>query len=138
VNRLVVEIPSVPYGHRLYGYEGKCSRQHGHNARVTLTIEGEALDAQGFVCDFYEVRTVLLKALARFDHFLVLGPGDPLVEMYEAAGEPFARFDHPPTAEHLARWVLREVATLKPAGAPWRPVSVRWEEEPGFAAEAVP
>lgn len=137
MNRLVVEVASLPYAHRLHGYDGRCSRIHGHNARVTLTVEGEALDAQGFVADFYDVKRRLNSVLSVFDHTLVLGPSDPLREVLLREGEAFRALAYPPTAEHLARFVLKAM-TLDCDGQPWRAVSVRWEEEPGFAAEATP
>lgn len=136
MNRLIVEIPSLPYAHRLHGYDGRCSRIHGHNARVTLTVEGDTLDAQGFVCDFYDVKRRLAGVLAAYDHTLLLGPRDPLAEVLRGALEPFAEMPVPPTAEHLAEHVLAAmVASAK--GEAWRVVSVRWEEEPGFVAEVL-
>lgn len=137
MNHLIVEVPSLPYAHRLYGYAGRCSRIHGHNARVTLVVEGSVLDAQGFVADFYDVKRRLMERLAVFDHTLVLARNDPAALVLDRAGEAFSVIDHPPTAEWFARDILRAMQS-ESIGQPWRVVSVRWEEEPGFAAEAVP
>ena len=124
---------SVVYGHRLHGYNGRCARIHGHNAVVTVRVEAQELDAQGFVVDFYEVKRALDDELARLDHRLLLGPCDPLAETLRAAGEPFVELGEAPTAECLARLLC---GLLNTDARPWRVAWVRWEEEPGFSAEA--
>lgn len=124
---------SVVYGHRLHGYPGRCARIHGHNAVVTVRVESSDLDAHGFVVDFYEVRAALDAVLAGFDHTLLLAPNDPLAAVLRNAGEPFRELASPPSAEHLARLVLEALNT---GARPWRAAWVRWEEEPGFCAEA--
>lgn len=126
----------VPYAHRLHGYPGRCARLHGHNGLVTLTVEAPSLDAQGFVADFYALRGVLALAVADFDHTLLLGPSDPVTAALLALGEAHRELTSPPTAEHLASLVLGSVAEqARRLGAAWRPVTVSWEEEPGFVAE---
>lgn len=137
---LIVTHKSLPYAHRLHGYCGRCSRVHGHNARIEVTVEADALDAQGFVVDFYEVSTALSNALAAFDHSLILCETDPLVAVMLDAGEHIVAFHAPPTAEHLARYVLDKVnahARLSsPSGRPWRATRATWQEEEGFVAVA--
>jgi 6-pyruvoyl-tetrahydropterin synthase len=121
------------YGHRLNGYAGRCARIHGHNGVVTVRVEADSLDAQGFVADFYEIRTAVDVVVDGFDHALILGPGDPMLAPLRAAGEHHVELATPPTAEHLAALVLERLS--EPRGQRWRVRSVRWEEEPGFAAE---
>lgn len=135
---ITITVESLPYAHRLHGYNGRCARVHGHNARVEVTIEADALDAQGFVMDFYILRALLARVLNRFDHALVVDTRDPLCAVMEGAGEHVERFHAPPTAEHLARYVFdgvaREMEASNPPGRPARVTRVVWREEPGFEA----
>jgi 6-pyruvoyltetrahydropterin/6-carboxytetrahydropterin synthase len=39
---------------------------HGHNWRTIVRIDGNALDADGFVCDFHVVEAALQQVVARF------------------------------------------------------------------------
>lgn len=137
---IVCTVESLPYAHRLHGYCGQCARVHGHNARVEVTAEADGLDTQGFVVDFYVVKAALSRALAAFDHSLILHDADPLVAVMCAAGEHVVAFHAHPTAEHLARWVLdrmNDSARLSsPPGRPWRVTRVTWQEEQGFVAVA--
>lgn len=137
---IVVTVESLPYAHRLHGYCGQCARVHGHNARIEVTAEADDLDAQGFVVDFYVVHAALSQALAAFNHSLILCDSDPLVSVMCAAREHVVAIGAPPTAEHLARYVLDKVnasARLSsPPGRPWRCTRVTWQEEPGFVAVA--
>lgn len=124
------------YGHRLHGYNGRCARLHGHNGVVTVRVAADALDAQGFVADFYEVQRIARAAVDRFDHAMILGPDDPVLLVLKAMREHHVELASPPTAEHLARLTLDAMAAaISQAGHPWRVTSVRWEEEPGFCAE---
>lgn len=52
--------------HHLVGYDGPCSRVHGHRWRVVVWVEGEAedLDEVGILWDF----TNLKKLLKKYDH----------------------------------------------------------------------
>lgn len=134
--KIAVEIPSVPYAHRLHGYAGRCSRIHGHNAKVTAVFEGEP-DDRGFVVDFYTVRHSLSSALATLDHTLVIAESDPLAKTLSDAGEPFAAFPFSPTAENLAAYIMRVVSKDQSYSSPSHPVelvSVEWQEELGFSA----
>ena len=47
---------SFSYGHRLYRYDGRCRRLHGHNALVMIEILEEGLDEQGMAMDFVKVK----------------------------------------------------------------------------------
>ena len=137
---LTVTIESLPYAHRLHGYAGRCARVHGHNARVEVVVEADTLDSQGFVADFYVVRAMLSRVVGAFDHSLVVHESDPLVALMCGAGEHVVAFHAPPTAEHLAAWVLRgmrrELAASNPPGRELRCVRATWQEEPGFVAVA--
>ncbi|SDQ52183.1 6-pyruvoyl trahydropterin synthase family protein [Natronobacterium texcoconense] len=89
----------ISAGHRLLHHDGKCSRPHGHNYEVAVTIEGE-LTEEGWVADKGDVTAVI----EEWDHMFLVEEGDPLVEAFEAAGDDDALvvLEHPPTAEVMS------------------------------------
>ena len=82
--------------HFIGGYNGKCSRLHGHNWTIEAVVRGEKLDALGMLIDFKILKAELNKVLADFDHRF-------LNEL-----ETFA--EENPTAENLARKIFRQLA----------------------------
>jgi len=54
--------------HCLNGYPGDCSNLHGHNWKVTVSILCPEQDKIGLTVDFREVKKVLNKVVAEFDH----------------------------------------------------------------------
>lgn len=123
----------VPYGHRLHGYAGRCSRLHGHNGTVTLVLSGEPSGSHGFVADFYDVALLLRQATQSIDHTLVIAHDDPLAKVLLAENEHFEMSPVAPTAEYFARRVFEYVQACA-GGQPWKVRSVSWEEEHGFVA----
>jgi len=71
---------------------------HGHNWRVTLTIAGPTLDADGLLCDFHAVEAALAETIA------------PLANADLNATPPFDRVN--PTAEHVARHIAQRAGAL--------------------------
>ncbi|MBL9000827.1 MAG: 6-carboxytetrahydropterin synthase [Phycisphaerae bacterium] len=61
---------------------------HGHNFRVTVTVEGDTLDGDGLLCDFHTVAAVLGEIIAPFENR----------NLNET--DPFTRIN--PTAERIA------------------------------------
>ncbi len=55
--------------HWLEGYEGKCSRLHGHLWVVEAFVTGEELDEIGFVMDFGVIKTALKEIINNLDHY---------------------------------------------------------------------
>lgn len=82
--------------HCLKGYEGNCSRVHGHNWTVTLFLKCGELDAIGIGVDFRKIKNDLADIIVRLDH-------KNLNDL-----EPFR--DKNPTSENIARFVYREAA----------------------------
>lgn len=64
--------------HRLSNYEGKCKRIHGHNYKVVVTCETEALDDKGMVVDFGDIKDAFKEINDMFDHRLILKENDEL------------------------------------------------------------
>ena len=81
--------------HLLRGYEGPCSRNHGHNYKVELVVRGKELDDQRMLMDFTHLDQVLAPLLARVDH-------QNLNEL-----SPFDEVN--PTAEAVAAWFHAEL-----------------------------
>jgi 6-pyruvoyltetrahydropterin/6-carboxytetrahydropterin synthase len=54
--------------HRLPGYDGKCSRVHGHTYDVEVVLEGPVDDENGFLMDFYDLKQILKSVLEELDH----------------------------------------------------------------------
>jgi 6-pyruvoyltetrahydropterin/6-carboxytetrahydropterin synthase len=59
---------SFSAAHHLPGYEGKCSRIHGHRWVVKVAWIGDADEGSGMVCDFKILKEALHSLLERFDH----------------------------------------------------------------------
>jgi len=97
---------------------------HGHDWRVTATIRGDTLDADGLLCDFHTVQGALAELCATF-HNTTLN-----------AVPPFDRTN--PTAELVARHLVDALAErLDPFLRPHARVhSVRVTEAIGCAAAA--
>ena len=98
--------------HSLRGYDGECSRLHGHTWDVEVTVEGESLDAIGILYDFKRLKVDLRTVLDAYDH------------EYLDEVSPFDGMNA--TAENLARIVYERVAAVVEAGVKVSEVAV-WE-----------
>jgi 6-pyruvoyltetrahydropterin/6-carboxytetrahydropterin synthase len=107
---------SFCYGHRLLGYQGKCSDLHGHNAVATIELLGEDLDEQGILYDFALIKADVGQWIDdEIDHKLLLKHDDPLIKWLDQAGESYVVTQENPTAEHIAKMIFDRV---KAAGYP--------------------
>ena len=79
--------------HCLEGYEGNCSRVHGHNWRVSVYLKCRELDSVGIGLDFRQIRKDLQDLLDGLDH-------KHLNDL-----EPFRAIN--PTSENIARYHLQ-------------------------------
>ena len=101
----------ISAGHRLMHHDGKCSRPHGHNYEIAVTLAGE-LTEEGWVADKGEITAVI----EEWDHMFLLEAGDPLVEAFEAAGDGdgIVVLEHPPTAEVMSVVLEEKLADALP------------------------
>ena len=106
--------------HRLNGYDGKCSRLHGHNWLVEAEVEGERLDNLGLLVDFKELRQMLKDALGKWDH-------QYLNELPDFIGLN-------PSAENMARLVFDDLAAALLSKEGVRIVAVNVWESPHSCA----
>ncbi|MGV6813723.1 MAG: 6-pyruvoyl trahydropterin synthase family protein [Phycisphaerales bacterium] len=75
---------------------GKPEPIHGHNFRVTVTIAGSQLDAEGLLCDFHLVEHTLTQICQPFTN----------TNLNDIP--PFDQLN--PTAEHLAKHIADQLA----------------------------
>ncbi|MFZ0593712.1 MAG: 6-carboxytetrahydropterin synthase QueD [Bryobacteraceae bacterium] len=88
--------------HSLRNYRGKCENVHGHNYRVQVSVEGDALNETGLLLDFAELKRILRQTSAYLDHQFIndLKPFDQLN----------------PSAENLAKFFYDEIQKQVPGG----------------------
>jgi len=137
-------------GHRVHGHESKCAHLHGHNYRVTFTLQAPKLDSVGRVLDFSAIKDYLCEWLEQnWDHkFLAWAQDTYMGDLLDAfhngayAGSEAARmFENSlvlvpfnPTAENMALYLLEVVAPqLLPDHC--KLIHVRVEETRKCAAE---
>ncbi|WP_435180509.1 6-pyruvoyl trahydropterin synthase family protein [Halorussus sp. AFM4] len=98
-------------GHRILHHDGKCSRPHGHNYKISVSITG-TLTSEGWVIDKGDVTSVL----SEWDHRFLVEKGDPLIEAFEASGDGDALIvlDQPPTAEVMGIVLERRLEETLP------------------------
>ncbi|MBO4301677.1 MAG: 6-carboxytetrahydropterin synthase [Desulfovibrio sp.] len=98
----------ISAAHRLYDYDGRCERLHGHNYRIEVTLSAPALNRLGMVVDFAEIKKTLFAALdAAWDHRTLLYSKDPLCVHLAAVLDDASLCPVPfnPTAENMAAWL---------------------------------
>jgi len=112
----------ISTGHRILHHEGKCSRPHGHNYEITVSVTGE-LTSEGWVVDKGDITSVI----SEWDHRFLVERGDPLIEAFQRSGDEdsLVIIDHPPTAEVMAVLLEEELSDALPETVSEIAVSVR-------------
>jgi len=59
---------SFAAAHRLEDYHGKCEELHGHNFKVEVLVQGEAIGEGGMLLDFAILKGRLKEILEELDH----------------------------------------------------------------------
>ncbi|MBR2508762.1 MAG: 6-carboxytetrahydropterin synthase [Lentisphaeria bacterium] len=54
--------------HQLRGYNGDCSKLHGHNYRIGAVLRAKELDEIGIAVDFKKLKAALDEIILEFDH----------------------------------------------------------------------
>ena len=118
----------IEYSHRFLGYEGEAQYLHGHHGELTIEVEGDVNNDNGFVAPCNNVRKIAWDYLQNFDHALILQASDPLLpevlNVYEKqgirGGSPFNKTIGLPIDTELARAypecrlvIVRKVATCE-------------------------
>ncbi|MFH1154702.1 MAG: 6-carboxytetrahydropterin synthase QueD [Pseudomonadota bacterium] len=81
--------------HALRGYDGNCSKIHGHNWIIEAFVQCRKLNSIGIGIDFRDVREILKSILKRLDH-------SNLNDIAE-----FSSMN--PTSENIARFLFQEL-----------------------------
>ena len=90
--------------HHLKGYDGDCSRLHGHNWVVKVLVHTERLDNIGISVDFRRLKTELDKVLDELDHCNLNE-----LKIFEGSN---------PTSEEISRFIYRKLSSnINTAGA---------------------
>ncbi len=84
--------------HILKGYDGKCSRLHGHNWKIEAVFRGEELNSIDISEDFKNLKNALKFVLEEFDHNYLNE-----IEYFETSN---------PSAENISR-ILNELLQEK-------------------------
>jgi len=101
------------YGHRLLDHDGQCRYLHGHNGRLEIDVEAEALDHRGMVVDFGKAKDLIKGWIdANLDHRMILCRRDPAIPALRDLGEPLYLIDGNPTAENLVRLIFEQARRL--------------------------
>ncbi|MEJ2143151.1 MAG: 6-carboxytetrahydropterin synthase QueD [Gammaproteobacteria bacterium] len=82
--------------HYLREYEGECSRLHGHNWKVEVTVEASALDKVGMGMDFKVIKKATKGLVDELDHYN-LNDIPPFNEIN-------------PTAENISAFLYKELS----------------------------
>lgn len=101
----------ISTAHRIFEYNGRCERLHGHNYRILLSLTADSLDDLGMIVDFGRIKRVLLGALDEaWDHRTLLFEQDPLAERLKAIEDDGSVVVVPfnPTAENMATHLATE------------------------------
>lgn len=128
--------------------DGECEALHGHNYRVSITLEAP-LDPGGYVIDFTLLKSILRSVLCRLDHKMLIAAENPLLEILECTSEVTVRYRDRrwifprgecvllplanTTVELLASWIAEQVKPLLPVEFASRlsGLAVEVEETPG-------
>jgi 6-pyruvoyltetrahydropterin/6-carboxytetrahydropterin synthase len=89
----------VSAAHRLRGYKGKCENIHGHNWKISVTLQSEELDSTGLVCDFSRVKSALRDLTKLLDHTCL--NSYPYFRKLNPSCENLARFFHEKLSDSL-------------------------------------
>lgn len=107
--------------HYINNYVGKCSRLHGHNWKVEVTLYGNQLDELGMLVDFRDIKASVNKLMVNLDHYC-------LNEV-----EPFDKIN--PTAENIAKYLYEQLLETKEFNGDVKLRSVKvWESLNSAAA----
>ncbi len=81
---------NIQYAHRFLGYEGEAQYLHGHTGTLTMEVEGDVNEKNGFVYPCNSAKRIAWDYLKDFDHALILQKNDPLLpeilKVYEGQG----------------------------------------------------
>lgn len=96
----ITVIEKFSASHFLRGYSGDCSRVHGHNYIVEVTVEGEEVNELGFLMDFRDLKKLVKDVIKKFDHHM-LNEVEPFKEELNPTSENIARYIYQSLTKHI-------------------------------------
>lgn len=97
-------------GHRVHGQGGKCENLHGHNYRITFTVQADRLDEVGRVLDFSVIKERLCMWLEeQWDHKFLIWNKDPWCVDLKKLDSEVVITGFNPTAENMAQFLVNVV-----------------------------
>ena len=127
----VTKIIHFCYGHRLMNYSGKCRHLHGHNGKVEVELQSDALDERGMVYDFGDIKRTLQQWIDdNLDHATLLRKDDPFCDILRTHEQQLFVMDENPTAESIAKLIFEYARS---EGLPVSSVRL-WETPKSFAS----
>lgn len=131
--------------HALVGYEGRCSRLHGHSYRLEVTVESEEGCLQsvgsemGMGIDFGAIREIVERTIVEpYDHSLLVRRCEQTEEVVEVLSRHFEgvyAVEWQPTSENILSHFAALLTPHIPAGT--RLCSLRLHETEKNCAELV-
>jgi len=117
----------ISSGHRLLHHDGKCSRPHGHNYEIVVTLSGTLDEEKGWLIDKGDVTSII----DEWDHRFILQEGDPLIEAFRDTGDDDALviLSEPPTTEKITQVLCRRLLNELPNNITQVDVTVQETEE---------
>lgn len=107
--------------HRLHPYEGLCANLHGHRFLANITYASDALNEEGMVIDFKEIKRSIGQWIdTHWDHAFIYNRDDPLgseiahLLVTRRSGSRVFAIDGNPSAENLARTLFARAQELCP------------------------
>jgi len=133
-----VRYHDISSGHRVV-MDGQAGHMHGHNYRITFTIEAPELDAVGRVMDFALIKKLLCMWLEdNWDTRFIVWEKDPsalLLKKIDPYGVLIVPFN--PTAEAMATYLIEVVGPNQLADTEATLVKVHVSETRKCSAEAI-
>jgi len=97
------------YAHYLPDYKGPCSKLHGHNAKLQVTLQGDVDSETGMIEDFSDLKKYLeFTILSLLDHNFIneLAPDKfEITSISDYITISYARMIHNPTAENMVIFI---------------------------------
>lgn len=88
---IVTKIFQFDAAHKLIGYDGPCSKLHGHTYTLHISVKGK-LDEAGFVMDFKDLKNIVNnEVISNLDHNYL----NDIISQ--------------PTAENTALWIMNKL-----------------------------
>ncbi len=122
-------------GHRLPFHEGGCRNVHGHSYQMRLSITG-ALDENGMVVDYFDLRDIVEPIIAQLDHAFLCDQSDSeMLQFLERHDMKRVVVPFPSTAENIARWLLERISEPLARYDHLKSIAVRLQETDRTHAE---